>query len=174
MIMLLINKLTSTSRSSDFVMITFTDRVRLKSVLLPLKVHLTVDHIKKTMKAIYTLSIGFQYFLFCLCWWERRLTEFDRTVSDKITGLTDWHLGTLKFFVRALNILNKSDKHFLPFHDLFNGLEAHIHFGFHLEKYIFIITFTSVKIKEFYEEQLKKESEMKQFFFLTYLKLAFI
>ena len=174
MIMLLINKLTSTSRSSGFVMIIFTDRVRLKSVLLPLKVHSTVDHINKTMKVMYTLSIGFQYVVVCPCWSERRLTEFDKTVSDKITGLTDWHLGTLKFFVRALNILNKSDKHFLPFHELFNGLEAHIHFGFHLEKCIFIITFTPGKIKEFYEEQLREESEVKQFFFLTYLKLAFI
>ena len=125
----------------------------------------------ETLKVIYTLSIGFQYFLFCPCWWERRLTEFDRTVSDKIPGLTDWHLGT---DVCSLNILNKSDKHFLPFHDLFHGLEAHIHLDFHLEKGIFIITFTPGKIKEFYDEQLKEQNELKQFFFLIYLKLCFV
>ena len=45
---------------------------------------------------------------------KRRLSEFDRTVSDKTPGLTDCHLGTLKFFVCSLNILNRSDKHFLP------------------------------------------------------------
>ena len=110
------------------------------------------------LTVIYTLSIGFQYFMFCPCWWERRLTEFDRTVSDKIPGLTDWHLGTLKFFVCSLNILSKSDKHFLPFHDSFQGLEDHIHFHFHSAKYIFIITFTLDKIKEFYEEQLNEQN----------------
>ena len=89
---------------------------------------------------------------------ERRLTEFDRTVWHKITGLTECHLGTLKFLVCSLNVFNKSDKHFLHFHDSFHGLEAHIHFDFHLEKYIFIITFTSGKIKEFYEEQLKEQN----------------
>ena len=145
------------------------DRNGLNSVQLPIKIQPTVDHIKKTVKVIYTLSIGFQYFLFCPCWWERRLTKFERTVSHKIPGLTDWHLGTLKFFVCSLNILNKSDKHFLCFHDSFHGLEAHIHFYFHLEKHIFIITFTPGKIKEFPEEQLKEESEMKQFFWLIYL-----
>ena len=69
-----------------------------------------------------------------------------------------------KFLVYSLNILNKSDKHFLHFHDSFHGLEAHIHFDFHFEKYIFIITFTPGKIKEFSEEQLKEQSEVKQFF----------
>ena len=93
---------------------------------------------------------------------ERRLTEFDRTVSDKIARLTKRHLGTLKFLVCSLNILNKSNEYFLHFHDSFHGLEAHIHFDFHLEKYIFIITFTLGKIKEFHEEQLKEQS--KHFF----------
>ena len=69
-----------------------------------------------------------------------------------------------KFLVCSLNILNKSDKHFLHFHDSFHGLEAHIHFDFHLEKDIFIITFTPGKIKEFSEEQLKEQSELKQLF----------
>ena len=50
--------------------------------------------------------------------------------------------GDINFFVCLLNILNKSVKHFLPFHDSFHGLEAHIHLDFHLEKYIFIIAFT--------------------------------
>ena len=80
------------------------------------------------------------------------------------TGLTDWHLGMFKFLVCSLNILNKSDKHFLPFYDSFHGLEAHIHFDFHLEKDIVIITSTPCKIKEFSEEQLKERSELKQFF----------
>ena len=75
----------------------------------------------------------------------RRLTEFDRTVSDRITGLTDWHLGILKFFVCSLNIFNKWDKHFLTFHDSIHGLEAHIAFDFQLGKYVFIITFTPAK-----------------------------
>ena len=52
-----------------------------------------------------------------------------------------------KFLVCSLNILNKSDKHFLHFHDSFHGLAAHIHFDCQLEKYIFIITFTPDKIK---------------------------
>ena len=73
--------------------------------------------------------------------------EFDRTVSHKITGLTDWRLGILKFLVCSLDILNKSDKHFLPFHDSFHGLEGYIHFDFHLENYIFVITYTPDKIK---------------------------
>ena len=115
------------------------DRIGLNSVQLPLKIHPTVEHFKKTMKVLYTLSIGFQYFLFYPCWWERRLTEFDRTVSDNITGLTDWHLRTLKFFVCSLNILNKSGKHFLPFHDSFLGLEAQIYFDFHLEKNTYLL-----------------------------------
>ena len=79
-------------------------------------------------------------------------------MSDKIPGLTDWHLGTLKLFVCLLNVLSKSDKHFLPFHESFHGLEDHIYFDFHLEKYIVIITFTLDKIKEFYEEQLKEQN----------------
>ena len=70
----------------------------------------------------------------------------------------------LKFLLCSLNILNKSDKHFLHFHDLFHGLEADIHFDFHLEKYLSIMTFTPDKLKEFYEEQLKEQSELKQFF----------
>ena len=70
----------------------------------------------------------------------------------------------LKFFVCSLNTPNKWDKHFLPFHESFHGLEAHIHFDFQLEKYIFIITVTPGKIKEFQEEQLKEQSEEKQFF----------
>ena len=70
----------------------------------------------------------------------------------------------LKFLACSLNILNKSDKPFLHFHDSFQGLEAHIHFDFHLEKYIFVITFTPDKIKEFYEEQLKEQNELKLFF----------
>lgn len=89
----------------------------------------------------------FRYFLFCPCWWERRLNEFDRTVSYKKAGLTDWNVGTLKFLVCWLNILNKSDKHYLPFHDSFYGLEAHIHLDFHLGKYIFIITFMLGKVR---------------------------
>ena len=40
-----------------------------------------------------------------------RLIEFGGTVLDKIVGLTDCHLGTSKFLVCSLNILNKSDKH---------------------------------------------------------------
>ena len=66
---------------------------------------------------------------------ERRLTEFDRTVLHKITGLTDCYLGTSKFPVCSLNVLKKADKHFLHFHDAFHGLQAHIQFDFHLEKY---------------------------------------
>ena len=97
---------------------------------------------------------------------KRRLTEFDRTVSDKITGLTHCHLGTVKYLVCSFNILNRSDKHFLPFHDPFHGVEAHIHFDFHLKNYIFLITFTLGKVKEFYEEEMKKQSELKQFFSL--------
>ena len=81
---------------------------------------------------------------------ERRWTEFDRTVSHKKTGLTDCHLGTLKILTCSLNIPNKSDKLFLHFHDSFHGLEAHIHFDFHLEKYKFIITLTPGKMNEFY------------------------
>ena len=135
-------------------MIIFTDRNGLNSVLLPLKVHPSVNHLKKTMKVIYTLSIGFQCFLLSMLM-GARLTEFHKTVSDKIPGLTDWHLGTWKFFVCSLNILNKSDKHF---HDSFHGLKGLIYLDFHLEKYIFIITFTPGKIKEFYEEQLKEQN----------------
>ena len=96
--------------------------------------------------------------------------------SDKIPALTDWNPGTLKFFVCSLNILNKSDKQFLPFHDSFHGLEAHIHLDFHLEKYIYIIAFTPGKIKEFYDEQLEEPSEMTQFFldlFKAFLCLTF-
>ena len=100
---------------------------------------------------------------------ERRLSELDRTVSDKIAGLTNRHLGTLKFLVCSLNILNKSYKYFLRFYDSFHGFEANIHLDFHLEKYIFIITFTLGKIKEFYEEQLKEQRKLKRFFFLIYL-----
>ena len=32
-----------------------------------LQKHLSVNHIKKMMTVIYTLSIGFQYFMFCSC-----------------------------------------------------------------------------------------------------------
>ena len=84
---------------------------------------------------------------------KRRLTEFDRTVSDKITGLTHCHLGTVKYLVCSFNILNRSDKHFLPFHDSFHGVEAHIHFDFHLEKYIFLITFTLGKVRKSMEKK---------------------
>ena len=97
------------------------------------------------------------------------------TVSRKIAGLSNWHLGILEFLVFSLNILNKSDKHFLHFHDSFHGLETYIHIDFHLEKYILIITFTPDKIKYFYEEKLKEQNKLlffldllKTFFFLTF------
>ena len=64
-----------------------------------------------------------------------------------------------------INILNKSDKHFLPSYYLFHAWETYINFDFHLEKYIFIITFTPDKIKEFEEEQLKEQNELFLFFF---------
>ena len=72
---------------------------------------------------------------------------------------------------------NKSDKHFLPFEESFHGLEVHIHFDFNFEKYILIIIFTPGTINEFHEEQMKKQSELKPFFFLdqfkAFLRLTF-
>ena len=129
-------------------MIIFTDRNVFNSVLLSLKVHPSVNHLKKTMKVIYTLSIGLQCFLLSMLM-RARLTEFHKTVSDKIPGLTDWHMGTLKFFVCSLNNLNKSDKHFLRFHDSFHGLEAHIHFDFHLENTYLLSLLRLVRSRSF-------------------------
>ena len=50
-------------------------------------------------------SYDFRFsFLFCPCWWHRRLDQFDRTVSDKIADWTEIHLATSKFLVRSLFI----------------------------------------------------------------------
>ena len=91
-----------------------TDRIGLHSVLLLLQIQLSVDHIKKTTKAIYSTSYPLtmtliSYVLPML--WVPRLNELDRKVSDKIADSTDQHLGTLKFLVRLLIILNKSEKY---------------------------------------------------------------
>ena len=81
------------------------------------QIHLSSDHIRKTMKVIsstsYPLSVAFLFFLCCPCWWERRFIKFHRTVSDNIAYSTDYHLGTLKFLVRSLNILNKKSEKYL-------------------------------------------------------------
>ena len=45
-------------------MIKFTDQTGLNSALLPLKIHPSVKHIKKTIKVIYTLSMAINVFCF--------------------------------------------------------------------------------------------------------------
>ena len=45
-------------------MIKFTDQIKLNSVLLPLKIFLSVDHIKKTLKVIYTV-LGMAFNILC-------------------------------------------------------------------------------------------------------------
>ena len=86
-----------------------SDRTGLNSILLPF--HLSVGHIRKSDESNVLTENGFHFFRFCPCWFERRLTEIDGTVSDKIAGWTNRHLETQFFFVCSPNILNKSDKH---------------------------------------------------------------
>ena len=45
-------------------MIIFTDRIGLNSVLLPLQIDPSFNHINKTMKFIYTLSMAFNILCF--------------------------------------------------------------------------------------------------------------
>ena len=60
-----------------------SDQIGLNSVLLPF--HLSVTHIRKSDES------------------ERRLTEFDGTVSDKIAGSTNCHLKTQFFVCLSIN-----------------------------------------------------------------------
>ena len=81
-----------------------SDRIGLNCrVLLPF--HLSVAHIRKNNESNLPTEYGFQFFLCCPCWCERRLIEFDGTVSDRITGSTNGHLETI-FFVCSPNILH--------------------------------------------------------------------
>ena len=77
-------------------------------------------------------SYDFRFsFLFCPCWWHRRLDQFDRTVSGKTADWTEIHLATSKFLVRSLFILNIFKKKHTPLswqpspvHNLFSGLRS--------------------------------------------------
>ena len=80
-----------------------TEWIALSSELLPF--HLSVVHSRKNDESNLPTEYGFQFFLCCSCWCERRLIEFDGTVSDKIAGSTNCHLETI-FFVCSPNFIH--------------------------------------------------------------------
>ena len=61
----------------------------------------------------YPMSVALIFFSLLPMLMEGRFIKIHRILSDKIADSPDYHLGTVKFLVRSLNILSKKLEKYL-------------------------------------------------------------
>ena len=117
------------------------------------------------MKVIYTvLSMAFNilWFLYFGHAVGGRLTELDTTVSHQITGLTDCHLGTLKFFVSSLNVLKKNRINTFYIFMTHCTVQAHIQFDFIWKNTNILLTEREGRTGEYWPEVVAVRTERSE------------